>query len=121
MPIDTQPFDIHVAVGGQPLTDVVLTPGPVQRVSMRVGQFIELNANEPVRWSLNVSGTNVSGPGVTVYYGDVAITLTELTDSRVAIDTSTRYPLSGPIFITLIATSTYDFAQVATIQVLLTP
>ena len=119
--VDTPPFDIHVAVAGQPLTGVVLSPGPLQRVSMRAGQSIELSANESVTWSLNVGGATVSGPGVTVYYGDVAITLTELTASRVAIDTGIRYPLAAPLFITLIATSTYDFAQVATIQLRLTP
>ena len=119
--VDTPPFDIHVAVAGQPLTGVVLSPGPLQRVSMRAGQSIELSANESVTWSLNVGGTTVSGPGVTVYYGDVAITLTELTASRVAIDTGIRYTLAAPLFITLIATSTYDFAQVATIQLRLTP
>lgn len=119
--VDTPPFDIHVAVGGQPLTGVILTPGPLQRVSMRAGQSVVLNANEPVTWSLNVGGTTVSGPGVTVYYGGVAITLTELTASRVAIDTGIGYPLAAPLFITLVATSTYDFAQVATIQVFLTP
>lgn len=88
---------------------------------MRAGQSIELKANEPVTWSLNVGGTSVAGPGVTVYYGDVAITMTALTASRVAIDTSIRYPLAAPIYITLVATSTYDYAQVATIQILLTP
>ena len=119
--VDTPPFDINVAVGGQPLTGIVLTPGPLQSVSMRAGQSIVLNANEPVTWSLNVGGTTVSEPRVTVYYGDVAITMTELTASRIAIDTGIAYPLAAPLFITLVATSTYDFAQVATIQILLTP
>ena len=93
----------------------------MQFVSMRAGQSIQLNANEPVKWSLNVGGTTVSGLGVTVYYGDVAITLTELTSSRVAIDTGLLYPLAAPLYITLVATSTYDLAQVATIQIRLTP
>ncbi len=119
--MDAPPFDIQVAIGGQPLSGVIFSPGPVQRVSMRAGQSIVLSANEPVTWSLNVGGSTVSGPGVTVYYGDVAITMTELTASRVAIDTGIRYPLGAPLFMTLVATSTYDFAQVATIQIMLTP
>ena len=119
--VDAPPFDIQVVVAGQALSGVVFSPGPTQRVSMRAGQSIELSANERVTWSLNVGGTTVSGPGVTVYYGDVAITLTALTASRVAIDTGIRYPLAAPLFITLVATSTYDFAQVATIEIRLTP
>ncbi len=119
--VDTPPLDIRVAIGGQPLSGVVLSPGPVQYVSMRAGQSIQLSANEAVKWSLNVGGTTVGGQGVTVYYGDVAITLTELTSSRVAIDTGVLYPLSAPLYITLVATSTYDFAQVATIQIRITP
>jgi hypothetical protein len=119
--VDAPPFDIRVVIAGQPLSGVILSPGPLQRLSMRAGQSMVLSANEPVTWSLNVGGTTVSGPGVTVYYGDVAITLTELTASRVAIDTGIRYPLAAPLFITLVATSTYDFAQVSTTQIMLTP
>jgi hypothetical protein len=119
--VDTPPFDIHFAISGQPSTGVVISPGAMQRVILRAGQYIDLNASEPVTWSLNVGGTIVPGPGVTVYYGNVAITLRQLTSSSISIDTAISYPLAAPLSITLVATSTYDFAQVATIEVILMP
>lgn len=119
--VNTPPFDIHVAVAGQPLTGVVISPGVRQTVYLQAGQYIDLDANEPVTWSLYVGGTLVSGAGTTVYYGDVAITLTSWSSSTISIDTALSYPLAAPLSITLVATSTYDLAQVATIDVILTP
>ena len=119
--VNTPPFDIHVAVAGQPLTGVVISPGARQTVYLPAGQYIDLDANEPVTWSLYVGGTLVPGAGTTVYYGGVAIKLTPWSSSRISIDTAISYPLSTPPSFTLVATSTYDFAQVATIDVILTP
>jgi hypothetical protein len=114
------PFDISISISGQPLNGGHVGPGATQRVWLPVGQSIALDANEPVEWSLNVGGSTVTGQGATVYYGGVAITQTTLTRSRILIDTSSNYALGAPLSFTLVATSTYDRAQVATVQVILT-
>ena len=114
------PFDINVVVGGRPVSDVRIRPGATQSVLLPVGESIELDASEPVSWTLIVGGTTVNGTGVTVDYGGVGIRLSAQTRSRILIDTDSAFPLGAPLSFTLIATSTLDFAQVATIRVVLT-
>ncbi|HEY2977909.1 MAG TPA: hypothetical protein VGJ35_08055 [Burkholderiaceae bacterium] len=43
-----------------------------------------------------------------------------MSDSRIVVDTDAAYPLSAAVPITLIATSTLDSTQVATVNVLIT-
>jgi hypothetical protein len=114
------PFDINVIVGGRPMSGVLIRPGATQTVYLPVGQSIELDASEPVIWTLSVGGSTVTGTGVTVDYGGVFITQTVQTRSRILIDTDSNFSLGAPLSFTLIATSTLDFAQVATIRVVLT-
>lgn len=114
------PFDIVVAVSGQPVDGLLILPGVPHTILLAVGQAIEFDANEPVTWSLLVGGSAVSGAGVTVNYGGVDITLVTETDSRIFINTATNYFLGAPLIFTLVATSTLDLAQVATIQIQLT-
>lgn len=116
-----RPFDIHVVTAGQPGGSAYAPSGTVQRIVLRAGDDVEFDANEPVVWTLNVGGTSVSGRGVTVIYGDVAITVEEITSSRIWISTATRYPLAAPLSISLVATSTYFDDQVARFDVFLTP
>lgn len=113
-------FNIGVLVGGQPVSGVAIVPGSRQNVSIFAGQSIELDANEPVEWTLLVGGSAVTGSGTTVYYAGVSVTLTAVSDSRIIVDTSASYPLSGAVPITLVATSTFDSAQVATVNILIT-
>ena len=114
------PFDVVVAVSGQPVNGLLILPGVPQTILLSVGQAIEFDASEPVTWSLLVGGSAVSGPGVTVSYGGVDITLVTETDSRIFINTATNFFLGAPLYFTLVATSTLDLAQVATIQIQLT-
>ena len=114
------PFDIVVAVSGQPVSGLVIYPGVPQTILLSVGQAIEFDASEPVTWTLLVGGSAVSGAGVTVDYGGVDITLVTVTDSRIYINTDTNFFLGAPLTFTLVATSTLDFAQVATIEIELT-
>ena len=114
------PFDINVVVGGRAASGVHVSPGPVQTVYLPAGQSIAFDASEPVTWTLIVGGSTITGTGVTVNYGGVYITPITQTRSRVFIDTASDYALGAPLGFTLIATSTVDFAQVATIQVVLT-
>ena len=59
-------FDIGVVIGGQPVSGVLVQPGGAQNISVSAGQSIELDASEPVQWTLEVGGTAVTGSGVTV-------------------------------------------------------
>ena len=66
-----------------------------------------------------VGGSAVSG-GARVYYAGAEITATTLNQSAVAVDTYAAYPLQASIPIRLVAASTYDSAQVATVNLLIT-
>ncbi len=113
-------FDIGVVVAGQPVSGVVVRPGGVQTITISAGQSIELDANESVVWTLEVGGSAVTGNNASVYYQGVTITETALSPSRIALDTSSAFFLTSPVPITLTAVSTFDSAQVATINVLIT-
>ena len=113
-------FDIGVVVAGLALAGLVIGPGTTQSVAMQAGQSIELDANQPVAWTLDVGGTTVGGNGVTVFYGGIAITQTAASDSRIVVSTSPAGPSAVPVTITFIATSTINSAQVATVNVTIT-
>ena len=113
-------FEVGIVVAGQPVGGVVVQPGGVQSITISPGQSIELDASEPVQWVLEVGGSAVTGSNATVYYQGVTITETALTPSRIALDTSAAFFLSAPVPITLTAISTFDSAQVATVNVLIT-
>lgn len=113
-------FDIGVVVAGQPLSGVVIQPGGVQTITISAGQSIELDANESVEWTLEVGGSAVTGTNANVYYQGVTITETALSSSRIALDTSSAFFLPAPVPITLTAVSTFDSAEVATVNVLIT-
>jgi len=54
---------------------------------VRSGQSFELDANEPVVWTLYVGNTAVAGTGTSVQYAGAVVTLTAESDSRIAVDT----------------------------------
>ena len=116
---DSGALDIRVVVAGQP-TGGAYGPGSSSPVYLRVGQSIELDASESVYWTLYVAGAAVSGSGTVVHYAGADVTLTAESSSQIAVDTYAAYPLSGSIPMTLVATSTFDSATVATINVLIT-
>ena len=113
-------FDIGVVVAGQPVIGVVVQPGGVQSITLSAGQSIELDASESVVWTLEVGGSVVTGNSTSVSYQGVTITETALSSSRIALDTSSAFFLPAPVSITLTAVSTFDSAQVATVDVLIT-
>ena len=116
---DSGTFDIAVVVAGQP-SGGNIGPGSSPTIYVRAGQSFELDASEPVIWTLYVAGTAVSGSGTTVHYAGVDVTLTAESPSRIAVDTFAGFPLLDPIPVTLVATSTFDSAQVATVNVVIT-
>ena len=83
---DPGTFDVTVEVAGQP-TGGTYRPGDSPAIYVRAGQTIELDASEPVFWTLYVAGTAVSGSGTTVHYAGADVTLTVESSSRIAVDT----------------------------------
>lgn len=112
-------FDIGVTVGGQFVSDTPVAPGGSIDLAIHAGQSVSLDAGEPAIWTLFVGGTAVSG-GTQVYYAGVDITATTVSQSGLVVDTYAANPLQASVPITLVATSTYDSAQVATVNLLIT-
>ena len=112
-------FNIGVTVGGQFVGDTPVAPGGSLNLAVRAGQSVAFDAGEPAIWTLYVGGTAVSG-GAQVYYAGAYIRATVLSQSGVAVDTYAPYRLPASIPVTLVATSTYDSAQVATVNLLIT-
>lgn len=112
-------FNIGVTVGGLFMGDTSVAPGGSTDLAIHVGQTVRLDAGEPVVWTLYVGGSAISG-GVQMYYAGADITATTVNSSAVVLDTYATYPLQYSIPMTLVATSTYDSVQVATVNLLLT-
>jgi hypothetical protein len=112
-------FDIGVTVAGQFVGDTPVAAGGALDLAVRAGQSVTFDAGESAIWTLYVGGTAVSG-GAQVHYAGADITATTLSHSSIAVDTYAAYALPAPISITLVATSTYDSAQVATVHLLIT-
>jgi len=110
-------FDIGVIVAGQPLSSGYIHSGSSQSISVWAGDSLQLDASEPVVWSLQVAGTSVSGSGTTVYYGGIGVTIDTISASRILVDTFDTSAFSTPVALTFTATSTYDAAVVSTVTV----
>ena len=112
-------FNIGVTVGGQYVSSTPVAPGGSINLAVRAGQSLILDAGEPAVWTLFVGGSATSG-GARVYYAGVNIVATPLNPYAVAVDTFAPFPLQAAIPVSLIATSTYDSVQVATVNLLIT-
>ncbi len=112
-------FNIGVTVGGVSISNTPVPAGGSINLAIHAGESVSLDAGEPAVWTLFVGGSAVSG-SAQVYYAGANITATTLNPSAVAVNTYAPYPLQAAIPITLVATSTYDSAQVATVNVLIT-
>ena len=107
-------LQVGVLVAGQ--QQPAIEQGQTANLAMPAGQSIELDANEPVQWAFSVNGSPLFASGTTVVVQGVTITQTDLSESRVVLDTSFNGPTQLPIFVTLTATSTIDQAQVAVVN-----
>jgi hypothetical protein len=96
-----------------------VAPGQSHILAIHAGQPLKLDAGEPVVWTMLVGGVSVA-TGVPVYYAGANITATKVSRYAVVLDTYATYSLPAAVAITLVATSTEDSFQVATINVLLT-
>ena len=112
-------FNIGVTVGGQFVSQTPVAPGGSLDLAIRVGQSVVLDAGEPAVWTLLVGGSAVTG-GAQVFFAGANITATTLNSSSVILDTDAAFALRAPIPVTLIATSTFDSVQVATVNLLIT-
>lgn len=108
------PLQVGVVIAGQQQPAVF--PGQAVNLSILAGQSIELDANEPVQWAFSVNDSPLFASGTTVVVQGVTITQSDLSPSRVVLDTTFTGPTQLPIFVTLTATSTIDLAQVATVD-----
>ena len=112
-------FNIGVTVGGQFMNNTPVAPGGSINLAIHAGQSLNLDAGEPAVWTLIVGGNAISG-GARVSYAGVDIRATTLNQFAVAVDTFAPYPLQVAVPITLVATSTFDSVQVATVNLLIT-
>ena len=112
-------FNIGVSVGGQFVSRTPVSAGGSLDLAIRAGESIILDAGEPAVWTLLVGGSAVSG-GAQVFFAGVNIAATTLSPSAVAVDTSADFRLRAPVPIALVATSTFDSVQVATVNLLIT-
>jgi hypothetical protein len=112
-------FNIGVSVAGQFVSDTPVASGGSLDLAIHAGQSVTFDAGEPAVWTMYVGGSAVSG-GAQVYYAGADITATTLNRSSVVVDTYAQYLLRSSVPVTLVATSTYDSAQVATVNLLIT-
>lgn len=112
-------LNIGVTVGGQFVSRTPVSAGGSLNLAIRVGESIVLDAGEPAVWTLLVGGSAVSG-GAQVFFAGANIIATTLSPSAVAVDTRADFRLRAPVPIALVATSTFDSVQVATVNLLIT-
>jgi hypothetical protein len=96
--------------------DVSAFAGQEVALAIHPGQSIELDASEPVAWSVSVNGGPTLDAGNSVVVGGVTITESTVSPSRVGITTAVTGAAVQPVAVTLVATSVSDVAQVATVQ-----
>ena len=112
-------INIGVVVAGQPQRDLVVGQGGSTNLALFAGNSVVLQAREPVTWTLFVGGAAV-GTGVEVFYAGLNLTATKLDAFTVALDTFAAFPLAGPVAVTMVATSPFDSALVARVDILIT-
>ena len=112
-------INIGVVVAGQPQRDLVVGQGGSTNLALFAGESVILQAREPVTWTLFVGGAAV-GTGVQVFYAGLNLTATKLDAYTVALDTFAAFPLAGPVAVTMVATSPFDSALVARVDILIT-
>ena len=112
-------FSIGVTLDGRFVSDTPVDSGGSLDLAIRAGQSVSFDAPEAVVWTMFVGGSAISGEA-RVYYAGADILATTLNPSTVAVDTYAAFPLQAAIPMTLVATSTYDSVQVATVHLLIT-
>ena len=112
-------INIGVSVAGQPQRDLIVGQGGSTSLALFAGDSVILEAREPVSWTLFVGGVAV-GTGVEVFYAGLNLTATRLDAYTAALNTFAAFRLAGPVAVTMVATSTFDSAPVARVDILIT-
>ena len=112
-------INIGVLVAGQPQRDLVVGQGGSTNLALFAGNSVVLQTREPVTWTLCVGGAAVP-TGFQVFYAGLNLTATKLDAYTVALDTFAARPLAGPVAVTMVATSPFDSALVARVDILIT-
>lgn len=110
-------FSVGVTIDGRRYDGGPVASGARQDVSLWAGESAAFEASESVRWTVYAGNAAIPADGSTVYYNGASIRATAVSSSRIVIDTSASGPLAQPVPFTLIATSTWDAALIATINV----
>jgi hypothetical protein len=93
---------------------IPISPGGSLAMNLRAGQSVNLDAGEPVVWNLYIGASQVS-QGLQVIYGGVTIDTRVMNAYAVLVSTYAPYQFPEPVNVMLVATSTYDNVQVATV------
>jgi hypothetical protein len=112
-------LSLGVGVDNHPISYATVAPWQATNLSISAGQTLELDASEPVTWTMLVGGSAVP-TDTSVYYAGATLTASRVSPYAVVLYTHTPYHLPAAIAITLVATSSYDGYQLATVNVLLT-
>ena len=105
---------IGVTIGGQPGNYIPISPGGALALTLRAGQSVSLDAGEPVVWNMYIGSTQVTY-GAQVVYSGVTFDTANLNAYVVAIYTYAPFLLRETVNVTMVATSTYDSVQIATV------
>jgi hypothetical protein len=95
---------------------LTLRPGTTGTVATSAGQPVEVDADEAVDWDFSINGRPLFGNGPTVVLNGLTITKTDVSPSRVVIDTVVTGPFASPVIVTISATSASDATQVSLIK-----
>jgi len=104
-------FLIDISINGTLVSQTQMNPGDTVSVVVYAGESVVLEAGESVVWTMYAGSTPVPNDAL-VHYGGVDVQATTLSSSAVGITTFAPALLAAPVPITLIATSTYDSAEV---------
>ena len=105
---------IGVTIGGQPTSYIPISPDGALALTLRAGQSVSLDAGEPVVWNMYIGSTLVTY-GAQVVYGGVTFDVANLNAYVVEVQTYAPFMLRETVNVTMVATSTYDSVQIATV------
>ena len=108
-------LSINGFIDGRSIGDPIRS-GTTVSVAISPGQSAQFDANEPADWRFSVNGGPFTPAGTAQAIAGLTINVRTLGPSAVAVDTALAGPVVLPVVVTLVATSTRDAAQVATVQ-----
>ncbi|MEY8690009.1 MAG: hypothetical protein AB9M53_09055 [Leptothrix sp. (in: b-proteobacteria)] len=108
---------INAYLSGQVTDSWSVPAGGSQSMSINAGQPFDLDANEPVTWTVDIGGVRFAAQGLQIDYAGLHIRPTPVSASRVAVDVTADFGHASPVTLTFRATSNLDSALVANVSV----